>query len=187
MPGLERAEWNSTGTASMAARAIHFGVDDCHRLKVLESAGYFVRDCNSLLQLRATLVEDKSAAAVFISGSVGMRPQAALVLARIHSAAPVILFKSRCGYCEESEFDLVVQTLTPPEAWLDEVNSLVEKSKDIRSRSQVLLRQSAELRRLSTAARQKSQEERQRSIAEYSRNAEPTGADWSGTDIHLEY
>jgi hypothetical protein len=176
-----------TGTATMAASVIHFGVDDCHRIKVLEIAGYFVRNCGSLRQLRATLLEENSAAAVFMSEGDGVPPRAAILIARTHSSAPVVLFKGPCGYCEESEFDLVVPTLTPPEIWLNELNSLVARSKDIRSRSQSLIRQSAELRRLSGGARQKSQDERQRSIVEYARNAEQAGADWSGSDINPEY
>src|SRR6266700_231459 len=127
------------GTTRVAVRVIHFGVDDCHRLKVLRSAGYTVRECSNLLQLQASLLEDGEAEAVFMSEGAGMPPEAAVLLTRTLSPAPLVLFKGPNGHCNESGFDLVVQTLTPPDAWLEELDALVAQSREIRADAQLLV------------------------------------------------
>jgi hypothetical protein len=110
----------------MAARVIHFGPDDCHRLMVLQSAGYAVEDCLSLGQLRASLAGDE-ADAVLLSDGDGVAPEEAVALARGCSSAPVVLFCSTNQVYEDAAFDLVVHSLTRPEIWLREVDALIAK------------------------------------------------------------
>lgn len=113
----------------MLARVIHFGPDDCHRLMVLRSAGYAVEDCETLLQLGMSLSAGGSADAVLMSDGVGVSPQEAAAVARTYSNLPLILFRSTNRSYEDSGFDLVVHTLTPPEVWLNDVDALIERTR----------------------------------------------------------
>ena len=123
--GIEPTAWN----LPVAAKVIHFGADDCHRLMVLRSAGYFVDDCQSLVQLRNRLAKDDAADALLISDAEGVEPNEAIALARTHPSAPVILFRSTTLAYQEAGVDLIVHTLTPPEVWLPEVDALIERSR----------------------------------------------------------
>ncbi len=157
----------------MAARVIHFGPDDCHRLIVLESAGYAVDACDSLGQLRASLTAGGEAAAVVMSDAEGVAPEEVVSVARTHSLAPVVLFRGTNRVYEDSRFDLVVHTLTPPEVWLNEVDALISKSRVLQARSEVLARESAHLKQEAAAAVLKSQAEKRRARLESARNAVP--------------
>ena len=149
----------------MAARVIHFGPDDCHRLMVLQSAGYAVSDCRTLVQLRTCLATADPADALLTSDAEALEPKEAIALAKTRASLPVVLFRSTNLAYEDSGVDLIVNCLTPPEVWLQEVNALIEKSRAIRA-------QSVQLRRESIAARNRSRAERQRSRRECARNAE---------------
>jgi hypothetical protein len=118
----------------MAARVIHFGRDDCHRLTVLRSAGYSVDDCDSLVQLRASLLDFGEADAVLLSDGDGLAAEDAGSVARTCSKAPVVLFSATNRNYQDSAFDLVVHSLTPPEVWLGEVDALIAKSRLLGSR-----------------------------------------------------
>src|SRR5580704_7582 len=130
----------------MAARVIHFGQDDCHRLMVLRSAGYSVDDCGSLMQLSGRLATGASADALLMSDAGGVEPDEAIALARTRSSMPVILFRSTNLAYEESGVDLIVPCLTPPEIWLNEVEALIEKSRILRAKSESPREESAQLR-----------------------------------------
>jgi len=119
----------------MGSRVIHFGPDDCHRLMVLRSAGYAIDDCRSLIQLRDCLAGGPAAEALLMSDSVEAAPLEAVALARAHPTLPVIFFCSTNLSYEELGVDLVVHCLTPPEVWLDEVDSLIEKCRLMRAGS----------------------------------------------------
>ena len=154
----------------MAARVIHFGADDCHRLMVLRSAGYSVDDCRSLVELRDSLAGGAAADALLMSDGDGVKPNEAIALAQRHSLAPVILFRSTNLAYQETGVDLVIDSLTPPEVWLREVDALIEKSRAFRPRSQALANQSAQFRRESAAVRERSRAERAGSRREFERN-----------------
>jgi hypothetical protein len=157
----------------MAARVIHFGPDDCHRLIVLESAGYVVDACDSLGQLRASLIAGDEADAVMMSDAEGVAPEEVVSVARTHSLAPVVLFRGTNRVYEDSTFDLVVHTLTPPEVWLDEVDALISKNRVLHARSEVLARESAHPKQEAAAAVLMTQVERKRSRLESARNTPP--------------
>ena len=111
----------------MIARVIYFGPDDCHRLMVLRSAGYRVADCDSLSQLRALLASVAEVDAVLISDRDGISPREAVAAVRARSPLPVILFRNSNMAYEDSGFDLVVPCLTPPEVWLNDVETLIAR------------------------------------------------------------
>jgi hypothetical protein len=154
----------------MAARVIHFGTDECYRITVLRSVGYSVDDCSSLVELRAELSTDGGAVAVCITEGISGPPEAAVSLAKTCSSAPLVLFRRSNRDCEAAAFDLVVDTLTPPQEWLTDMQDLIVRSQDLRARSGELARESAQLRQGSRAVREKSREERERSNMERSRN-----------------
>ncbi len=102
----------------MVAKAIHFGVDDCHRVLVLQRAGYDVKQSPSLDALIIALQNERRAAAVFISEGDRAITERAADLVRRFSPARVILFRSSQRAIDEGKFDRVYATLTPPQNWL---------------------------------------------------------------------
>ena len=161
----------------MAAKVIHYGADDCHRLMVLRSAGYSVDECHSLVQLRDRLARGAQPDALFLSDTEGVEPIEAMALARTQSSAPVILFRSTTLAYEDTGVDLIVHTLTPPEVWLEEVDALIEKCRASRAKSQALIQRSAQLRRESPAARQQFRAGPVHSRRESERNARVSRGD----------
>jgi hypothetical protein len=117
----------SHGDTVATVRLIHFGSDDCHRVNVLRSAGYSVDDCRSMRAFREALSADRKPAAVFITEREGDPTGDAISLTKSHSAAPVIFFRrSHCDLSNEN-FDLVIESLTPPEQWLQEIDQLIAR------------------------------------------------------------
>jgi len=102
----------------MVAKAIHFGVDDCYRVLVLQRAGYDVRQSPSLDALITALQNERHVAAVFISEGDRESTERAADLVRRFSPARVILFRSSQRAIDEGKFDRVYATLTPPQSWL---------------------------------------------------------------------
>ncbi len=129
----------------MAARVIHFGPDDCHRRIVLQSAGYSVDECYSLSELRAHLLTGAVFEAVFISEVEGFSPEDAAALARMHCCGPIVLFRGTNISDADSEFDLVIHALTPPDVWLDEVETLIARRRASRMGTEVFAGGSVDL------------------------------------------
>lgn len=117
----------------MAARIIHFGADNCHRLWVLKSAGYFIEDCQSVVQLHAALQSGSDPDAVAFTENERFAPEEAVAVTRSHSSAPLILFRETHNDCMESVFDLVVPVLEPPETWLNSVAALIARRRAVRA------------------------------------------------------
>ena len=166
----------------MAARVIHFGPDDCHRLMVLRSAGYAVDGCMSLAQLRSSLLAGGDADAVLLSDGTGVALEEAASLARSCSSAPVVLFSGTNRAYEGAPFDLVVHSLTPPEAWLHEVDKVIAKNRLLGGHLAALSRKSAKLLEESARVVNKSRSERIRSRQERARNAALRPGDRQGQD-----
>ena len=78
----------------MPARVIHFGPDDCHRLMVLQSAGYAVEECEYLAQMRGQLAEGAAVDAMLVSDGDGVSLREVVAVARANSSLPVILFRN---------------------------------------------------------------------------------------------
>lgn len=111
----------------MAARVIHVGADTCHRLPVLENAGYQVHTCISVFELREALAASEEPEAVLISEKAeGAHPEAVLI-ARSCSSAPIILFRETQSTLAESSFDLVIPNLVPPQTWLAELAAVIAR------------------------------------------------------------
>jgi hypothetical protein len=114
----------------MAAHVLHIGMDDCHRVAVLRSAGYRVDECYSLLQLATALERTQDAVAVILTESENISPEQAVALARGSSGLPVIFFRKSNGETTEGQFDLVIHPLTAPGKWLEEVDNLLQWSRE---------------------------------------------------------
>lgn len=170
----------------MAARIIHFGPDDCHRIMVLGSAGFAVEACSSMNQFRASLLSGNQPDAVLLSDGDGFSPEDAAVLARSCSPAPVVLFSGANRAYQGARFDLVVYSLTPPEVWLHEVDALIAKSRLLGGRLAALSRKSARLLEESSRPVNKLRSERTRSIQEFPRNGGRPPGDRLGKDSALK-
>jgi hypothetical protein len=170
----------------MAARVIHFGPDDCHRLMVLRSAGYALDGGVALEQLLASLVAGSRADAVLLSDGDGIAPEDAASLARSCSSAPVVLFSGTNRAYEGAVFDLVVHSLTPPEVWLYEVDALIANRRVLGERLARLSEKSTQLLEASALAVSKSRLERTRSRQERVRNVAPRPGDRTGQDSALK-
>lgn len=153
----------------MAAHVLHFGDDDCHRVSILESAGYNVEQCASLRQFVANLQAGSQRDAIFITERDGASPSDAAAAARSHSPAPLILFRTSNRRAAEKQFDLVVDSLEPPEQWLNEVRATIEKGRRLRADSANLIENSREICLESADARMQSSRQRARSRGESSR------------------
>lgn len=110
----------------MAARVIHFGLDNCHRRDVLRRDGYEVTEPSSLLELitylrNATLSFD----AVVLSEDEEMVPASVLRAIRSETGAPVILFRRTNRQLDESGFTRVIEVLTSPVKWLHELEQVI--------------------------------------------------------------
>jgi len=147
----------------MAARVIHFGADECYRLKVLRRAGYDIETCSNLIQLRAAFDSGSEADAVIVNDSDGSVPLPGISLARSRTSAPIILFPDSGRTYKTEEIDLIVPSFTPPEEWLHDLANLIVRSRTIRACSQLLRRQSELLREDSAAVRETTIREMERS------------------------
>ncbi len=150
LEGITATAWSFP----LAARVIYYGADDCHRLMVLRIAGYSVDECHSLVQLRDCLARGGQADALLLSDAEGVEPNEAIALARTHSSAPVILFRSTTLAYEDTGVDLIVHTLTAPEVWLAEVDRLIAKGRASRAKSQALIEEAVQIRREPAAGRE---------------------------------
>jgi hypothetical protein len=170
----------------MAARIIHFGPDDCHRLMVLRSAGYAVDGCVSLAQLRRLLLGGAEAEAVLLSDGPAVELEEATSLTRKCSSAPVVLFSGTNRNYEGMSFDLVVHSLTPPEAWLRGVDKVIGERGLLAKRLSAFSRKSTQLLEESARAVNKSRLERLRSRQERARTPVPAPGDRLGHDSALK-
>ncbi len=166
----------------MGARIIHFGFDDCHRVPVLRCAGYSIADCQSIAQLHAALQSTEEARAVVMARVQDLAPQRAVSITRAISTAPMVLFPCGAADLDESEFDLVIPALTPPEQWLSDIADLIQRCHSLRSQFHTLRAVSIVLRQESADAVRRSRHERRQSGTECAKNRELLG----GAGIHAD-
>jgi len=154
----------------MAARVIHFGIDDCHRLKVLRTAGYDIDPCSNLIQFRAALESQAEADAIMVDDSDGSVPDEVISLARSRCTAPIILFPHATRSYEAQAVDLVVPVLRPPHEWLLDLANIIIRTRALQASSRLLQAQSQRLCREAAAECDRSARERKRSRRERARN-----------------
>lgn len=149
----------------MAARVVHFGINNCHRIAILKGAGYSVDVCPSIGILQTNLIQfpDPDAVAIAENEGTDCEASSAISLVRSNSAAPLVLFQGQERHFETSSFDLVVSPLTDPRLWLSELEDLIEESRAIRFHCSETRTKSALLLEQARALVEKSRSERQRS------------------------
>jgi hypothetical protein len=125
----------SHGDTVAPVRLIHFGSDDCHRVNVLRSAGYSVDDCRSLRAFQEALAAERKPDAVFITEREDDPPGEVISLTKTYSAAPLVLFRRSHGDLSDGSFDLVIESLTPPKQWLQEIDELIARCPDARAQA----------------------------------------------------
>jgi hypothetical protein len=157
----------------MAAIVVHFGEDICYRVPVLRSAGYAVEQCDSMEHFSTFLSWDPDVVVLEEEPQVPLRK--AISFTRARSSASLVLFRHEMNTMLVEECDLVVPTLTAPEEWLNEIATLLERSRSIRADSQALAQKSASLREDSAGVREMAREIRARSIRQRARSFEHPG------------
>jgi hypothetical protein len=166
----------------MAAHVLHIGMDDCHRVAVLRSAGYKVEEYYSLLQLATALERTQDADAVILTESDNIPPEMAVTLTRECSGLPVIFFRKSNGEAGEEQFDLVIQPLTAPEKWLQEVGDLLQWSGGVRAPAQTFPNEAVSPGMEPSGLRRPPQRERELSVRERARISGADPADpWNSS------
>lgn len=133
---------------------VHFGLDQCFRIPVLEKAGFRIADCDSLdalsLQLmqqpKALLLEDEPLAEI----------DCAISLSRSYADVPVVYFRCSPDIPAIRSKDLVIPSFTAPDDWLREIRELVARSQAVMAESQRLRAESAALARKCAAVHEDS-------------------------------
>lgn len=164
----------------MPSKVIHVGEDICHRLPVLESAGYRVEACTSIPEIQAALDPKEPPDAVLISEGNGTHLKIVSVV-RQFSSAPIVLFRETQREFSQAAFDLVIPVLDPPAAWLADIAALIARSRKLIAESQALQKQSADLRRESSMIRAQSGRERERSRRQREQTISPPEGFVGGT------
>ena len=141
-----------------AAKVIHFGCDDCYRIKVLRHVGYEVRESDSLDRLRLDLERGNDVDAVIVAGVPPQRAEQAAVLVRQYSPAPLILFRRSNDELDESRFDRVFSWFSPDTHWLYSTALLVMQSKELRAQAEHLRRDAEIVQAQSRQQRARSEE-----------------------------
>jgi hypothetical protein len=162
----------------MAARVVHIGRDYCHRVPVLESAGYEVEGCNSAKELRNALKQFELKA-VLVSESEGAVHQDMIREVRECFDTPVVLFRETLRYFavpnDDWLFDLEVPVLQPPDIWLPDLAALIVRCQALQARSRVICSQAQRLCEESADARERSQRERELSREAARKIPDPEG------------
>ncbi len=137
-----------------AARVLHFGEDECHRLIVLRQAGYDAALCHSAPQMIRQLQQADFDAVLF-----PRVPAKRLLLSELRASTivPFVLFGYPLDPSHPAPFDLVIDPITDPGIWLRQLSLAIDLARKIRERSALVHSESATLRAESAAARKESQ------------------------------
>lgn len=121
--------------AASGTRVLHFGFDNCYRVRVLQSAGYEVTESRSFAKLGFDLKRDTQIDAVIVSEDDPKSAEQAADFVRQHRFAPVIVFRRGQAALDETKFDRVYQTSIPPKIWLTDMATLIKQSRSIQGQS----------------------------------------------------
>jgi hypothetical protein len=141
-----------------AARVLHFGDDECHRLTVLRQAGYDAGICRSGPQLIEHVQQAVHDAILFPD-----LPDEDLQLndLRSRTSIPFVLFGSPLDPAQSVPFDLIISPITSPVAWLQHLALTIERARRLRETSALILSQSQALRSDSESLRRHAEAVRQ--------------------------
>ena len=131
----------------MAARVIHFGIDECHRVPLLRRAGYSVKECSSLRLLHTALLHPPFPDVVAFAEREGKEAEihTAAWVVRSHTDSPIVLFQSEGRPFDASVFSLAIPPFTYPRVWLDNLSGLLERSRALKAESRAIQAEAARL------------------------------------------
>jgi hypothetical protein len=109
----------------MAARILHFGLDQCHRIAVLRRAGFYVTEAASLYEVHLLFRSRLPFDAVVVSEDDRTDPREVLELVQRKTKVPVLLFRKANREIDRRGFSYVSQPLDSPGHWLNERALLV--------------------------------------------------------------
>jgi hypothetical protein len=167
----------------MGGTILHFGQDSCHRIPVLESAGYRITDCRSVIQLRTILQTGTFADAVVLTEGFYAISEGEPPVTRLESPIPLILFQEEDEPRSHSDFDLVIPEHTLPAQWLGDIGELIAKSRAIQVRSGKLIARSATLTRQAKELVERTRREIKRSRQECAREFPKAVGNWAAPGI----
>jgi hypothetical protein len=100
---------------------LYCGRDECLRVPVLQVAGLRVAQCASPEELERQLRDEPEIAAILFEEARDQTADAAAQMAKGSSAAALVLFRHPAGNSSDANFDLVIDSGTPPARWLQQV------------------------------------------------------------------
>jgi hypothetical protein len=167
----------------MTGTLLHYGRDACHRVPVLEGAGFRVTGCRSAIQLRAILQRSTFADAVVFTEGFHAWAEASALISSLRCPIPSILFEETNRRGPRSNFDLVIPSHVAPAQWLGDIEDLVAKFRANRIRSGELMARSAALTREAKRIVERSRHERGRSQREYATGVPEVLRNWAAAGI----
>ena len=141
----------------MPGQVIHVGMDYWQRTLVLNRSGFRPKLCADPESLSTVLTGTGTVDAVVISESPELDVSQVTDLVRSVASCPVILFPLEHDEYDEGKYDLVVQSLTPPDKWVQAIGATIRRFQETCQRSQLLGRESAEAREASRLQRERSE------------------------------
>lgn len=126
-----------------AARILHFGDDECHRLAVLKQAGYETNLCSSEPEL-VEQVQVVAPAAVLFS-RIPAKPHDIQEL-RNRTKIPFVAFGGSTKTAKAESFDLVIEPVTTPDVWLEQFSDIILRSRQVLKNSELIRKHSRQLR-----------------------------------------
>ncbi|MBB6143085.1 hypothetical protein HNQ77_001029 [Silvibacterium bohemicum] len=148
-----------------AATILNVGEDLCHRVPVMETAGFDVyhSEC-SVSGIHVAFAQAKVFSAIaFQSPRYPLLPTV-MSTARSLSRAPFVLFDDPSVDSDERAFDLIISSQMPPAVWLKSLQSAIEDARRISLFSRQLCEESAAARAVSRALRAAAEENRRTPI-----------------------
>lgn len=120
--------WSATDSAP---HLLHFGTNDRYRVLVLRHRGYLVQDCFCPSELVKRSESEIRPDMICVSEGFELLPLEAIAIAKRNCGAPVVLFRSTSRTYSGFDFDLDVETLTPPAQWLSDIQKLLAASHEL--------------------------------------------------------
>lgn len=131
----------------MATTILHIGDDLCRRIPVMETAGFLVfRSKGEIPAIHTAFNREEDYAAVVFHNDIAAVSEDAVQETRSLSEAPLVLFQNPTVASNDSEFDLVIPALTPPNVWLEKLQELIQAFRETCERSVQLRNDCADLR-----------------------------------------
>lgn len=140
---------------------LHVGEDFCQRIPVMETAGLIVLQSEmSTPAIHSVFGRGETFSAVVFHSDIVAPPEPTVHETRTLCEAPLVLFQNPAVVCEETDFNLVIPSLTPPAIWLQKLLEVIEASRELRDSSAQLRQDCSAIRSQSMRLRVESARKR---------------------------